>query len=113
MPRPKSYDKWLASLPAKVRSKIAKNVTIHSVEKTRFGTRIEGENPYQDFVEYWDAKGNVRGMILRVKGEDFWSVWKGRLIVTVPIKKPGYSVVVGSKRKSIALQRLHEILKGS
>jgi len=98
-------------LPASIRKGIAKGVTITKVQKTKLGIRVEGENPYQNFIEYYTPRGKIKGSILQNKKFPFWSVWNERQqVVTKNIGK-GRSLIIGSKTKKGALRKLHKRMK--
>lgn len=91
-----------------IKRQIAKGVTITNVAKSKYGLQIEGSNPSQDFVGIWTDKGKQLGMILRVKGEEFWSVYVDYIVITKPIPKG--CRVIGSKDKTTALRLLRREL---
>jgi len=110
MPQKKKKDKRHL-LPPAIRKGIAKGVTIKKVTRTKLGIRVEGENAYQNFVEYWSPRGKIKGSILQNKRVPFWSVWNERQqVVTKNIGK-GRSLIIGSKTKKGALRKLHKRMK--
>jgi len=119
LPKSKKQKALRSKIPMPVRRKIrAKGITFKSVRNTKKGVRIHAETKQHDFVEVWSPKGKLKGMILRNKGEKFWSVWREHTVLTVPFTtKKGMGKawrVIGSVNKARASQLLHQkVLKRS
>lgn len=87
-------------------------VKIKSIIKRLGYDIVTGENDRQYFVEYWKG-GKPKGMILRLKGEKFWNVWKyekGNPLIQTKKVRPGVWITIGSKNKYMAIKKLKEII---
>lgn len=67
---------------------------------------FHGDNGDQEFYQS-DASENVNLMLLRVKSESFWQVWKNGLVVTKKSKEQaGVTHIIGSENLQAALEKL-------